>query len=125
MNKEVNDALHTLLNLSLKDKSFSTQKQQFKIVYDYITNLQEENERLKKELVYKYETQRIMRDANGREYELILTRRVNLGEMYEDYKSRCEKGLDKLYCYGEIFDSKILQEFQKEMINTLTGGDKE
>ena len=47
MNKEVNDALHTLLNISLKDKSFSTQKQQFKIVYNYITNLQEENENLK------------------------------------------------------------------------------
>lgn len=41
MNKEVNDALHTLLNLSLKDKSFSTQKQQFKIVYDYINNLEQ------------------------------------------------------------------------------------
>lgn len=41
MDKKVNDALHTLLNLSLKDKSFSTQKQQFKIVYDYITNLEQ------------------------------------------------------------------------------------
>ena len=42
-----------------------------------------------------------------------------------DYKSRCEKALDKLYCYGEVFDSKILQEFQKDLENILQGEDKE
>lgn len=41
-----------------------------------------------------------------------------------NYLSRNEKALDKLYCYGEVFDSKILQQFQKEMENVLQGEDK-
>ena len=43
----------------------------------------------------------------------------------EDYKSRCKKALDKLYCFGEVFDGKILQQFQKEMENILNGGNEE
>ena len=50
---------------------------------------------------------------------------VGFDDKYEDYKSRCEKAIDKLYCYGEIFDGKILQEFQEEMLNILQGSDKE
>lgn len=42
MNKEVEDALHMLLHCSLKDTEYETQFEQFKIVYDYITNLEEE-----------------------------------------------------------------------------------
>ena len=53
-------------------------------------------------------------------YDETLLKRNN---EYEDYKSRCDKALDKLYCYGEVFNSKILQEFQKEMENILNCGD--
>ena len=35
-----------------------------------------------------------------------------------DYKSRCEKALDKLYCWGEA----LQPEFQKEMLEILKGG---
>lgn len=42
-----------------------------------------------------------------------------------EYAKIIEKALDKLYCYGEIFDSKILQQFQKEMENILQGEDKD
>ena len=38
-------------------------------------------------------------------------------------KNKIDKAIDKLYCYGEVFDSKILQQFQREMIKIL--GDKE
>lgn len=41
IDKEVLDALHMLLNCSLKDKEFETQKEQFHIVYDYIKKLEE------------------------------------------------------------------------------------
>ena len=39
MNKEVSDALHFLLHCSLKDKRFTTQKEQFNIVYEEIERL--------------------------------------------------------------------------------------
>lgn len=74
-----------------------------------ITNLQEENERLRK-------NQKLTPEQRNHLH-------LELDEILEIYKSRNEKALDKLYCYGEVFDSKILQEFQKEMENILNGGD--
>lgn len=50
MNKEIEDALCMLLHCSLKDTEFETQFEQYKIVRNYITNLQQENEDLKKQL---------------------------------------------------------------------------
>ena len=47
MNKEIEDALHTLLHCSLKDTEYETQVKQYKIVRNYITNLQQENKQLK------------------------------------------------------------------------------
>lgn len=47
MNKEIEDALHTLLHCSLKDTEYETQVEQYKIVRNYITNLQQENKQLK------------------------------------------------------------------------------
>ena len=67
---------------------------------DKLTNLQEENERLNKEC-----------DT----YMEIATKK----------QQRIDKAIDKLYCYGEVFDRKILQQFQKEMLSTLQGEDKE
>lgn len=47
MSKEIEDALHMLLHCSLKDTEYETQFEQYKIVRDYITNLQQENKQLK------------------------------------------------------------------------------
>ena len=47
INKEISDALHMLLHCALKDKEFETQKEQFHIIYDYIKELEEENNQLK------------------------------------------------------------------------------
>ena len=55
MSKEVEDALYMLLHCSLKDTEYETQKEQFKVVYDYIKKLQQENKQLKIEnTYYKY-----------------------------------------------------------------------
>ncbi len=94
----------------------------FKPLLDYITNLQQENQDIKdtlqdkldyighlKELCDKYE------EEHNTEFKIWKDERCQL----LDYKSRNEKALDKLYSYGEVFDSKILQEFQKEMKNIL------
>ena len=50
MNKEIEDALHTLLHCSLKDIEYETQVKQYKIVRDYIINLQQENKQLKERI---------------------------------------------------------------------------
>ena len=47
MNKEIDDALHMLLHCSLKDTEYETQVEQYKIVRNYITNLEQENKQLK------------------------------------------------------------------------------
>ena len=52
MNKEIEDALYTLLHCSLKDTEYETQVEQYKTVRNYITNLQQENKQLKEELKY-------------------------------------------------------------------------
>ena len=46
MNREIEDALHTLLHCSLKDTEYETQVEQYKLVRDYITNLKKENKQL-------------------------------------------------------------------------------
>jgi len=70
-----------------------------KIVLDYITNLQREIDKLTAEST----------DWESKVYDL---------------QERINKATDKLYCYGEVFDSKILQQFQKEMEDILQGEDK-
>ena len=45
--KEIEDALHMLLHCSLKDTEYETQVEQYKIVRNYITNLEQENKQLK------------------------------------------------------------------------------
>lgn len=49
MNKEIQDALSCLLSMALENDKYESQKEQYKIVNDYITNLQEENEDLREE----------------------------------------------------------------------------
>ena len=50
INKEVHDALSFLLNCSLKDKSMTTQKENFDIIFTYIKKLEQNNQQLKEQL---------------------------------------------------------------------------
>lgn len=47
MVKEIEDALHMLLHCSLKDTEYETQVEQYKIVRNYITNLQQKSKKQK------------------------------------------------------------------------------
>lgn len=89
MNKEIEDASHTLLHCSLKDTEYETQKEQFKIVYDYIQNLQnkinkamdlrEENQKLKGAI----ETYDILLKSNVKSTKVIEELEKWLAEQYE------------------------------------------
>lgn len=43
----------------------------------------------------------------------------------KDLSNRILKAIDKLYCYGEVFNREILKQFQKEMLEILERKDKE
>lgn len=88
-------------------------------------SLLDENNKLKEELnKYKFPS------CKAKDIEVV---RANLVDMMrknkrleqenEQLKEDKKKARDKLYCYGEAFDGKILQQFQKEMLEIL--GDKE
>ena len=99
----IQNSLECLSNAKFNNTTYEVARD---IVLDYITNLQEENKILKE----------------NAEHNDKVVDKARWNEMI--YKSRSEKALDKLYCYGEVFDSKILQQFQKEMEDILKGEDK-
>lgn len=66
INKEVHDALSFLLNCSLKDKSMTTQKENFDIIFTYIKKLEQNNQQL---------------NAVNRFYKSTISRLVNNEEL--------------------------------------------
>lgn len=85
----------------------------FQKILDYITNLQEENERVSN-LYQTYE------EANG----LWIKK-------YEDYKSRNEKAIEYIHNHQPVFELSSKGQIQKwfekeyyvELLNILNGGD--
>lgn len=109
--------------------------QDCKLLLDYITNLKDENERLKQnQSGFTLENYgRVLNDIQELQDEKERLKEelenVSLDEAniradilleQEDYKSRINKAIDKLYCWGEVLNP----DFQKEMLNILNGGDK-
>ena len=106
---------------------------------DYITNLQQsdidkqlEIIKLKDKLEYqRKEYQEVYKDVRIelKEKNETITNLQEENEMYaqlkDEYEDIIDKAIDKLYCYGEAFDTKIMQQFQKEMLGILQGEDKE
>ena len=66
INKDIHDALSFLLNCSLKDKSMTTQKENFDIIFTYIKKLEQNNQQL---------------NAVNRFYKSIISRLVNNEEL--------------------------------------------
>ena len=93
MNKEIEDALHTLLHCSLKDTEYETQIEQFEFIYKYIENLEQENQELKKQL-----------EERPKEYVFI----GNAQNKTRDFINQITK------------DNKEFKNQQKEFMNFLT-----
>lgn len=113
MNNEIKEILEELKEKNERYKECSEngiiENDYYKshILLDYITNLQEENDYFNKKNIE------------------LSTLNTSLRSDRDDYKSMIDKALDKLYCYGEVLDRKILQQFQKEIENILQGSDIE
>ena len=99
MYKNMNEGL-----LNSKDK---------KLLLDYITNLQQENERLKEEQEYNnYCDEQLKKKISNLEYKITTL---------EDYKSRCKKAvkyIDTNFCIENRRDLK-------EVVNILQNGSEE
>jgi chromosome segregation ATPase len=111
---EYNEKHTELMNMysGLKAEN-ETLRSDFKNQVECATNLQEENERLK------------LNHKQLKDIEKIALSNSKLIKEINVYKSRIDKAIDKLYCYGEIFDGKVLQQFQQDMLNILQGEDNE
>lgn len=68
-------------------KILSISSKDAKMLLDYITNLQQENERLKETNVYCNRTDCVGRIKDSRKYDSVYQKK-------EDYKSRCEKAIE-------------------------------
>ena len=113
MNKEIEDALHTLLHCSLKDTEYETQFEQYKIVRNYITNLQQKNKQLKEDLrvsqsneeTYELEMQEITKILGLDEHTLfddVKDYAKQLKEEIEEYKRIEQKDLEAFNNYDSI-----------------------
>jgi len=117
MNDDIKEILRTLKakstiyeyclkeNISYNDESYEAH-----LLLDYITNLQQENEKNIEML------NDIIKEQDGK-----LT---NLQQEKEDYKSRCEKAVEYINYYGttpEENDDTTCRHILKSLLNTLNG----
>lgn len=97
MNKEVSDALHCLFHCARENKKiFVTQHQQFRLVYNYINQLEKEVERLKEREKLVTEHYDVMVRHAGNLEGKIIQLETNIDEAKEEIKDLLEhwKGND-------------------------------
>lgn len=120
MNKEIEDALHTLLHCSLKDTEYETQVEQFEFIYKYIENLEEEIRKLKKQLE-QYENELEKADSitqscifNGKkESEISFRKCLNMLEklknQQKEFMNFLTEAINKLKLKQKTSNSAILK----------------
>lgn len=118
INKEISDALHMLFHCSLKDTKYTTQREQFREVYNYIEKLEDENKKLKQPTIF-IDTQ----DMEERYGE----------QLYQDYLEEENKDLkqriDETIKYIEQHSNNGVEYLDvwevKELLEKLKGDNKE
>lgn len=95
------DNLKTII--SCKDKIIEIEpplEDTAQILLDYITNLQEENERLKEELVSKPDIEWELETKDGQKFSIIQSKRIDMQEELNksivNLQSRIEKAIDNI-----------------------------
>ena len=111
MNKELNKILEFKEDADYKRLSYS----EIKILKDYITNLQEENEEIKNTI-----------DFIDNQYKNTINYNEKLIEYNKDYKSRIDKAIE--YIKDDMYvEPKELYGLVdgEHLLNILTGGNEE
>ena len=106
MNKETEDALHMLLHCSLKDTEYETQFEQYKIVRNYITNLQQENKQLKERIEY-------LERSNNRREDTILEQRQEIRDLEDNWNKLKQKMIDSFNESQDVQFLDVLQDMQE------------
>ena len=120
MNNEIKEILDIMKKCyDLKDENFDNYitLYQLGLLLDYITNLQQENGRLKERVAY-------LERSNNRREDTIIGLRFEVAEQ-EDYKSRCEKAipiLNNIYMLDNVTITNNACEEIDKAINTLQNG---
>lgn len=118
INKEISDALHMLFHCSLKDTEYTTQREQFREVYNYIEKLEEENKKLKQPTIFIDTQDMEERYGEGLYMDYLKEENRQLKKKYEnavaDYeyeKSKNQKAIeyieyndDTLFTYEPDYD---------------------
>ena len=85
MDEEVSEALHTLLSMALENNKYESQKEQFKVVYDYIINLQKELELYKELGIRQYQRPYAKRYLKEKRKQIPRLLYPDSEEIYMDY----------------------------------------
>lgn len=98
---------------------------EIKQLLDYVTNLQEENENLKKQLNCK----EIYSNYMPKDTEFIIMSKADYERQELDYKSRIDKAIEYIwstkYEYGDLEeDNEDFDIDVYELLNILNGGDE-
>ena len=96
-------------------KQCSIRANEMKAMYNYITNLQKENE------IQKKDNESLKKFCND-----LVNKCENLIEKYQDYKQRNEKAVEYIKIQQKIFgDYDVVSENQlNNLLNILQGGDE-
>ena len=117
MNKEVSDALHMLFHCARKDSNYETQYEQFRLVYNYINQLEKEVERLKERETLVTEHYDVMvRHAGNLEGKII--------QLESNNKTAIDFIDQVLQYHLSPFDYKQVDEDINTLIGILQGSDK-
>ena len=118
MNNEIKEILDYLKESATKQNLyFEINPEKAKQLLDYITNLEQENERLEKDLL-----------DNKKAIKLFTNNSANMLEQSLDYKLRIDKAIEHIDLYirrihkGNYYVTPIELEYLKDI---LTGGNEE
>lgn len=110
-------------------KATETVKVKHNIILDYITNLQEENKRLKAQNTrYEVKMNNLIQENNvlkeNAEHNDKVVDKAKWSEMI--YKSRNKKAINyiRMYYYEDLYDD-TLTAFEDKLLNILQGSDKD
>lgn len=126
MNKDIKEILDDMKQMPIDESwALNLEDYQCKLLLNYITNLQKENEIQKKD-----------NESLKKFYNDLVNKYEDLIEKYQDYKSRNEKAIEWCECVvnakytsdklpnGETTDMGYCLDLAEPLLNILEGGDE-
>ena len=137
--EEILKTINDLIKIAPDKGSYAMSHKMWKQLLDYITNLQQENERLKIELASKPDIEWELETKDGQKFTIIQSKRIDMQETLnksleemckqkEDYKSRIEKAIEYIELWHYRNDYRVnsfTTGCKNELLNILQGVGKD